>query len=69
MNAYETLFEKRLSRRLKELQDQKRETLEGGYPTDFSAYRELVGYFRALKEFSAIMIEIAQDMNKEEKDI
>lgn len=68
MNAYESVFEQMLKKRLREINEAKiAELVFGASTTDFSSYRERVGYLRALNDFEIIMKEVSDDLNKEEK--
>lgn len=65
--GYESLFEKKLKECLAEIQSARRAAMEGGYPPDFPAYREAVGYLKALADFTEIVGQVNDEMNKEEK--
>lgn len=66
--GYESLFEKKLKEHLGEIQTARRAAMEGGYPPDFPAYREAVGYLKALADFTDIVNMINDEMNKEDKE-
>lgn len=67
-NAYESAFERRLKSALAEISEREVGGLVQGYAKDYAEYSKRVGYLAALKHFAAVLEEISDDMNKEEKD-
>lgn len=65
---YDSAFEQQLKDRLTEMLERKRFEMEAGYPADFPAYRKVVGYLEALKDFSAVLDQIHDSMNKPEEN-
>lgn len=64
MNGFDIRFARLLSEKLNDAAEDRAKTIALGMPQDWAAYREQVGYLRALRDISEHMKEIEKKLNE-----
>ena len=67
MNSFETKFARDLKSKVEETAQRRLNALSQGYAQDFPAYKESVGYLKALGDTLKMMDEVYEAMKENER--